>query len=95
MSPFKGQGANQALLDAVELARGLRGSDLCGGATPLAEALGRYEAEMMRRATPKVLKSREAAELLHDAAATRPANTTRAAAVVAVRRREDASVCTL
>ena len=49
---------------------------------------------MMRRATPKVLKSREAAELLHDAAATRPANTTRAAAVVAVRRREEESVCT-
>ena len=36
--------------------------------------------EMMRRATPKVLKSREAAEQLHCEAATHPCNSTRAAA---------------
>ena len=80
MSPFKGQGANQALLDAVALAKALRGSDLCGGGAPLADALATYEAEMMRRARPKVLKSREAAEQLHCEAATQPANSTRAAA---------------
>ena len=34
-SPFKGLGANQALLDAVGLARALRGSMLCGGPKPL------------------------------------------------------------
>ena len=80
MSPFKGQGANQALLDALLLARALRGSELCGGKAPLRSALAAYEAEMMRRATPKVLKSREAAEQLHCAAATHPSNSTRAAA---------------
>ena len=63
-------------------------------ARALSNQLGRFEAEMMRRAAPKVLKSREAAEQLHCAAATRPANTTRAAAVVAVRPREEASVRT-
>jgi len=80
MSPFKGQGANQALLDALLLARALRSSELCDGAAPLRAALAAYEAEMMRRATPKVLKSREAAEQLHCAAATYPSNSTRAAA---------------
>lgn len=38
---------------------------------------------MMRRTTPKVLKSREAAEQLHCEAATRPCNSTRAAAAAA------------
>ena len=42
--------------------------------------LAPLQVEMMRRATPKVLKSREAAEQLHCAAATHPSNSTRAAA---------------
>ena len=61
MSPFKGQGANQALIDAVALARALRRSDLFGGSTPLGAALGTYEAEMLSRSAAKVAASAEAA----------------------------------
>ena len=78
--PKPSHAVNQALLDALLLARALRGSELGGGTAPLRAALAAYEAEMMRRATPKVLKSREAAEQLHCAAATHPSNSTRAAA---------------
>ena len=46
MSPFKGQGANQALLDALLLARALKGSELGGGAAPVRSALAAYEVEM-------------------------------------------------
>eukprot|EP00966_Prymnesium_polylepis_P250037 5780278-Prymnesium_polylepis.1 len=80
MSPFKGQGANQALLDAVALARALRRSELCGGGVPLSAALGAYEAEMLARSAAKVAASREAAAYLHSAAATAASNCTRAAA---------------
>ena len=74
----------------MALARALRASELCGGATPLPVALAGYEGEMMRRASPKVLQSREAAQYLHCDAATRPANSTRAAAarVVGTRSRD-------
>jgi len=61
MSPFKGQGANQALADAVMLAREL---SECGSAGPL-PAILKYEAEMMERSSKKVLASREAASFLH------------------------------
>ncbi|WP_252191131.1 NAD(P)/FAD-dependent oxidoreductase [Polaribacter sp. Q13] len=69
MSPFKGQGANQALLDALSLAReiskensslsrwkeiGIRKSVLTA-----------FEAEMIARSATKVKSSAEAAELLH------------------------------
>ena len=80
MSPFKGQGANQALIDAVALARVLRRSDLFGGSTPLGAALGTYEAEMLSRSAAKVAASAEAAAYLHSASATSASNCTRAAA---------------
>ncbi len=69
MSPFKGQGANQALLDALSLAReiakgckslshwkkaGLRESVLTG-----------FESEMLTRSASKVQDSADAAEFLH------------------------------
>ena len=44
----------KALLDALLLARAVRGSELGGGATPLPAALAAFEIEMMRRAAPKV-----------------------------------------
>lgn len=69
MSPFKGQGANQALLDALALARGItRG---CG---PYANwraqgirqsVLNAFESEMLERSAVKVRDSAEAAQFLH------------------------------
>ncbi len=69
MSPFKGQGANQALLDALALARHI--SLAC---TPLSKwretgvreiVLTEFENEMLARSASKVKDSAEAVELLH------------------------------
>jgi len=69
MSPFKGQGANQALLDALALARGITKD--CGSFSQWREmgvrqsVLTEFEAEMMERSATKVQGSAEAAEFLH------------------------------
>jgi salicylate hydroxylase len=69
MSPFKGQGANQALLDALALARGIS-----MGCRPLSHwreagmresVLTEFETEMLTRSASKVRDSAEAAEFLH------------------------------
>ncbi len=69
MSPFKGQGANQALLDALSLARAIS-----KGCRPLTawrnkgireSALTEYESEMLARSAVKVKDSAEAAQVLH------------------------------
>jgi salicylate hydroxylase len=69
MSPFKGQGANQALLDALALARGIS-----IGCRPLSQwreagmrksVLTEFETEMLTRSASKVRDSAEAAEFLH------------------------------
>jgi len=69
MSPFKGQGANQAMLDALSLARGIY-----KGCKPLSQwretgirksVLTEFESEMLERSASKVKGSAEAAELLH------------------------------
>jgi 2-polyprenyl-6-methoxyphenol hydroxylase-like FAD-dependent oxidoreductase len=79
MSPFKAQGANQALLDALSLSRALLSSELARpGRRPVAEALREYEDEMASRSAVKVLKSRAAAEQLHSPAALTVGNVTRA-----------------
>ena len=69
MSPFKGQGANQALLDALALARGITMGCRPGSSwreTGLrASVLAGFEAEMLERSAPKVKESAEAAEFLH------------------------------
>jgi len=69
MSPFKGQGANQALLDALALARGItRG---CAPASQWRKAgvrksvLTDFEAEMLARSASKVKDSAAAAQFLH------------------------------
>jgi 2-polyprenyl-6-methoxyphenol hydroxylase-like FAD-dependent oxidoreductase len=69
MSPFKGQGANQALLDAITLARGI--SKGCNAATQWRETgirksvLTEFELEMLERSASKVKDSAEAAQFLH------------------------------
>ena len=69
MSPFKGQGANQALLDALALARGIS-----KGCRPMSQwrkagirenVLNEFEAEMLERSAIKVKDSAEAAQFLH------------------------------
>jgi len=69
MSPFKGQGANQALLDALSLARKI--STECRPLSQWKEAgirkcvLTDFEAEMLKRSASKVKDSAEAAQFLH------------------------------
>lgn len=69
MSPFKGQGANQALLDALALARGITRE--CRPLSQWRETgirkalLTEFEAEMLERSAAKVKDSAEAAEFLH------------------------------
>jgi 2-polyprenyl-6-methoxyphenol hydroxylase-like FAD-dependent oxidoreductase len=69
MSPFKGQGANQALLDALALAREIKKS-----CRPLSQwkkagiresVLTEFESEMLKRSAIKVADSAEAAQFLH------------------------------
>lgn len=66
MSPFKGQGANQALLDALALARTLSTASSNWREAGLREtALTEFEEEMLTRSAPKVKDSAEAVEFLH------------------------------
>ena len=69
MSPFKGQGANQALLDALTLARGITRN-----CRPLSQwkkagvresVLKEFESEMLKRSAVKVKDSADAAQFLH------------------------------
>ncbi len=69
MSPFKGQGANQALLDALALARGIYAG--CGPLSKWREVgvrtcvLTDFETAMIERSASKVKDSAEAAQFLH------------------------------
>jgi salicylate hydroxylase len=68
MTMFKGQGANQALLDAPLLAKWLAKPGKLT-ATAVRTRLRCFEREMTARSTPKVLGSRQAAAHLHQPAA--------------------------
>ncbi|WP_348799341.1 FAD-dependent oxidoreductase [Flavobacterium adhaerens] len=69
MSPFKGQGANQALLDALSLAREI--SRGCKSLSHWKEkglresVLSKFEEEMLKRSAIKVKDSAKAAAFLH------------------------------
>jgi 2-polyprenyl-6-methoxyphenol hydroxylase-like FAD-dependent oxidoreductase len=88
MSPFKGQGANQALLDAVLLAQKIYGAvrKVTKTESTLDDlmpcALGEFENEMLQRCAVKVKKSAEAAKFLHSEVAVKEGNVTRGAAAV-------------
>ncbi|WP_018343854.1 FAD-dependent oxidoreductase [Cytophaga aurantiaca] len=78
MSPFKGQGANQALLDALALARGI-----VSACRPLSNwraagirksVLNDFESEMLERSASKVKDSAEAVQLLHSKVVLREGN---------------------
>lgn len=72
MSPFKGQGANQAILDALALARAI--TRRCSAKSNWRQngirsaVLTDFESEMIRRTTSKVMESATAAQLLHSEA---------------------------
>lgn len=88
MSPFKGQGANQALLDGVLLAKHIYRTSLAhktsctkwGQLNAVPAALAAFEMEMQHRSETKVRQSRDAAKALHSAAALAATSCTRAAA---------------
>ncbi len=69
MSPFKGQGANQALIDALTLARGIYKG--CNSESEWKKngvrksVLTEFESEMLKRSAIKVTDSAEAAQFLH------------------------------
>jgi 2-polyprenyl-6-methoxyphenol hydroxylase-like FAD-dependent oxidoreductase len=77
MSPFKGQGANQALLDALSLARIIYKASAEGSEQ---HALREFEAEMLTRSAVKVKDSADAARFLHTDVAMFEGNVTRGAA---------------
>ena len=78
MSPFKGQGANQALLDALALARSI--SITCTALSKWKETglrkivLTEFEEEMLARSASKVKDSAEAVEFLHSQDVLREGN---------------------
>ena len=78
MSPFKGQGANQALLDALALARAIS-----NGCRPKSQwrtagirntVFSQFETEMLARTASKVIESAEAAKFLHSEVVLREGN---------------------
>ena len=81
MSPFKGQGANQALLDALALARSI--SENCRPLSKWREAgirnrvLVDFELEMLERTAAKVKDSARAAKFLHSEMALEEGNSPR------------------
>lgn len=81
MSPFKGQGANQALLDALALARSIyihcKSSTQWRDVGLREQVLTGFETDMMTRSAVKVKESRAAAQFLHTDIVLQEGNITR------------------
>lgn len=81
MSPFKGQGANQALLDALALARTIyincKSSAQWRDAGLRAQVLTAFETDMITRSAVKVKESKAAAQFLHTDVVLQEGNITR------------------
>jgi len=81
MSPFKGQGANQACLDSLSLATNIyKACKKDPDKASLVAALSSFETEMLERSAVKVNASAEAAKFLHTSVAIQEGNVTRGAA---------------
>ena len=87
MSPFKGQGANQALLDALSLARALYRIH-CREGQSLGDAVEYFEKEMLDRSAEKVRASSAAARFLHTDVAIQEGDVTRGAAFNSIHESE-------
>lgn len=61
MSPFKGQGANQALLDALDLSQLMKQNN----GNDLHSLINEYEKQMLKRVESKVMESRERVKTFH------------------------------
>ena len=86
MSPFKGQGANQALLDALSYARILYQNSFKLSSPSSSSRhcwLKEYDAEMLQRSAIKVKASADAAEFLHSDVVLQKGNCTRGAVAAA------------
>jgi len=88
MSPFKGQGANQALLDAVQLSRSLFRA-FSSNKSPsnhnlITHELAMYEKVMLEQGGKKVRASAKAAKILHSDIVLTKGNVTRGAAAEAL-----------
>ena len=81
MSPFKGQGANQALLDALKLARAIYKNSSAFSQwkkTGIRESiLTEFESEMLHRSASKVKDSADAVKFLHSEIVLREGNAPR------------------
>jgi len=85
MSPFKGQGANQALLDALALARAIYKNGNSKSDWRLKglreTVLKNFEAEMIERSSVKVADSAAAADFLHSEIALHESNQPRGSVI--------------
>ena len=81
MSPFKGQGANQALIDALVLARTIytncKSSNQWQKTGLRIQVLSEFENDMIHRSAVKVKESRAAAQFLHSDVVLQEGNITR------------------